>query len=208
LNQTTTREDAVPIFKDAVVELNKYGLLPKGMSVEKAHSLVTGLHQNKNVLKFEEKIHYKSILGVDSNSNYFCLTAGHTTTTITCGPILTLFNILLNPIFIFLWIANFLSNLFPIMLLSTVGIGCWSPMGPGGIAIPWVYYATGWLYTNGLNGLKNWSGYMLGRALSEDKTINNGIYEFYPGILGFSGIKINLPFFDSFYLGHAFEVKV
>jgi hypothetical protein len=35
LNQTTTREEAVPIFKEAVVELDKYGLLPKGMSVEK-----------------------------------------------------------------------------------------------------------------------------------------------------------------------------
>ena len=30
LNQTSTREEAVPIFKDAVVELDKYGLLPKG----------------------------------------------------------------------------------------------------------------------------------------------------------------------------------
>ncbi len=39
LNQTSTREEAVPIFKDAVVELNKYGLLPKGMSVEKAQHL-------------------------------------------------------------------------------------------------------------------------------------------------------------------------
>ena len=34
LNQTSTREEAVPIFKEAVVELDKYGLLPKGMSVE------------------------------------------------------------------------------------------------------------------------------------------------------------------------------
>jgi hypothetical protein len=34
LNQTTTREEAVPIFKEAVVELNKYRLLPKGMSIE------------------------------------------------------------------------------------------------------------------------------------------------------------------------------
>jgi hypothetical protein len=31
LNQTTTREEAVPLFKEAVVELDKYGLLPKGM---------------------------------------------------------------------------------------------------------------------------------------------------------------------------------
>jgi hypothetical protein len=41
LNQTTTREEAIPIFKDAVVELNKYGLLPKGMNIKKAQRFVT-----------------------------------------------------------------------------------------------------------------------------------------------------------------------
>jgi hypothetical protein len=42
LNQTSSREKAIPIFKEAVVELNKYGLLPKGMSVERAQKLMTG----------------------------------------------------------------------------------------------------------------------------------------------------------------------
>jgi hypothetical protein len=41
LNQTSTREEAVLIFKEAVVELNTYGLLPKGMSVEQTQKLVT-----------------------------------------------------------------------------------------------------------------------------------------------------------------------
>src|SRR4030042_1592503 len=41
LNQTTTKEEAVPIFKEAVVELDKYGLLPEGMSVERAQRLVS-----------------------------------------------------------------------------------------------------------------------------------------------------------------------
>ncbi|PNX46208.1 MAG: hypothetical protein BV459_06880, partial [Thermoplasmata archaeon M11B2D] len=44
LNQTTSREEAVPIFKDAVVELDTYGLLPEGMSVKLAQRLVTGGH--------------------------------------------------------------------------------------------------------------------------------------------------------------------
>ena len=51
LNTTTTREEAVPLFKEAVVELNKYGLLPKGMSVEHAQRLVTGYYQNSNMLR-------------------------------------------------------------------------------------------------------------------------------------------------------------
>jgi len=51
LNKTTSREEAVPLFKDAVVELNKYGLLPKGMSIEHAQRLVTGYYQNSNILR-------------------------------------------------------------------------------------------------------------------------------------------------------------
>ena len=43
LNQTTTREEAVPIFKDSVVEMNKYGLLPKGMSVRQLQHLIPHL---------------------------------------------------------------------------------------------------------------------------------------------------------------------
>lgn len=51
LNTTTTRDEAVPLFKEAVVELNKYGLLPKGMSVELAQRLVSGYYQNSNMLR-------------------------------------------------------------------------------------------------------------------------------------------------------------
>jgi len=51
LNTTTTREEAVSLFKEAVVELNKYGLLPKGMSVEHVQRLVTGYYQNSNMLR-------------------------------------------------------------------------------------------------------------------------------------------------------------
>ncbi len=54
LNQTSTREEAVPIYKDAVVELDKYGLLPKGMSVELAQKLMTG-KKVYPLYKFTEK---------------------------------------------------------------------------------------------------------------------------------------------------------
>ena len=42
LDATNTIEDALPIYYNAIVELNKYGLLPQGMSVETAQNLVTG----------------------------------------------------------------------------------------------------------------------------------------------------------------------
>lgn len=57
LNQTKTRSDALTLFKDAVLELNKYGLLPSGMSIEKAQQLVTNSYPRssvKPVLKHSE----------------------------------------------------------------------------------------------------------------------------------------------------------
>jgi hypothetical protein len=106
----------------------------------------------------------------------------------------------------FLGAGVFFSDLSPLMFKSTVGIGCFSPMGPGGVAMPFWYPAEGWLYTNGLNGMKNWSGRMWGNISLY--RMNYGMFEFYPGALGFSGIKIGLPSSNSFYLGHAITVKV
>ncbi len=42
LNQTTTKEELIMLYKEAIGELNYYGLLPKGMSISLAESLVIG----------------------------------------------------------------------------------------------------------------------------------------------------------------------
>ena len=77
LNQTTTREEAVPIFKDAVVELNKYGLLPRGMSVERAQRLVISGYQNQ--YRFHHfKTYDRNTLNQTELHNMFCLIAGYT----------------------------------------------------------------------------------------------------------------------------------
>jgi hypothetical protein len=55
LNQTTTREEAIPIFKEAVVELDKYGLLPRGMSVEQAQRFVLRCSQNEILLNYQQR---------------------------------------------------------------------------------------------------------------------------------------------------------
>jgi hypothetical protein len=238
LNQTSTREEAVPIFKEAVVELDKYGLLPKGMSVQQAQQLILGGYRNPRFCNLLDKLQNSYGEKADAFENYFCLTAGHTTETITRGLPLTvlslsanhfflslqdwvfthynlftllffsLLNFLLIPLFIFLGIANFFSNLCPFMFFSTVGIGFFRAFHPDGPQIPYSVPGIGWLYTNGLNNMKNWTGTMFGDALSDKDKIDLGMYEFYPGILGFSGIKINLPLFNSFYIGYAFKVKI
>ncbi len=41
LDHTQTRDEAISLFNEAVVEINTYGLLPKGMNFEQAQQLVT-----------------------------------------------------------------------------------------------------------------------------------------------------------------------
>ena len=70
LNQTTTQQAAVPIFEEALAELNTYGLLPKGMTVEQAQRIVvreqTRLQTMANLVQ----------RFMQSSINYFCLFTG------------------------------------------------------------------------------------------------------------------------------------
>jgi hypothetical protein len=79
LNQTSTREEAVPIFKDAVVELDTYGLLPKGMSVENAKSFLSMINQEYG--KFEKMNTFPKFPKASSRiNNIFCFVVLHITT--------------------------------------------------------------------------------------------------------------------------------
>jgi len=241
LNQTTTREEAVPIFNDAVVELNKYGLLPKGMSVKEAQKLVLGNYENPRYLRLLDKIQNSYGNNMSDYENYNCLIAGHTTNTVSMGGILTgiqlgaLYGYILSyyisiffaqhhntmlflffagfyAILMMLYVLNyyvsllFISNLNPIPVLSVVGLGIDFFNGL------WDTYlsANGWIYSNGLNGIKNWSGEIFGDM--EDLPIYmswlGDFFTFFPGIFGFSGIKIFFPVVGSFYLGYAFKLKI
>jgi hypothetical protein len=92
LNQTSTREEAVPIFKDAVVELNTYGLLPRGMSVERVQQLVIGRYQETGLHHLIEKTISGNKLNDSNNSNYFCLVSSLTDNITSVGPILRWIN--------------------------------------------------------------------------------------------------------------------
>ena len=71
LSEVESREEAEEIFKEAVVELDKYDLLG-GLSVRQAQRLVTR--------KYNRLQEANWILS-DDNSNYLCLIAGRTNDT-------------------------------------------------------------------------------------------------------------------------------
>jgi hypothetical protein len=242
LNQTSTPEEVVAIFKEAILELDKNGLLPMGMNAAQAQQLILGSTPAPQFLHLLEIRRHSDQHKQDDAGNQLCLTAGHTTETISRGPLLMtmtdttthmfhnldewlmehyqiinrilynmVFFFVFIPLFICLEIGNSLSNMNPFPVASTVGIGYFSPSHTSGPQIPYYAPAKGWIYTNGVHGQKNWSGDMFGNVAANNERMNLGVgvyREFYPGIRGFSGLKINLPQYNSFYLGFAVEVNV
>jgi len=190
LNQTTTREEAVPIFKEAVVELDKYGLLPRGMSVERAQKLITS-----------------SIL----NNNYFCQIAGRTNRIyfLALGSIVIYWLAeigIFKSIFYLLYRGLFcISNLRFLRTGNIICFGFYHPSGFGGTIIE---PATGWITTHGLSGTKKWDGNNLWGNLSINPFI---IFDYgftYPGAFGFTGLKIILPDLSTLFLGISFRVDI
>jgi len=205
LNQTSTREEAVPIFKDAVVELDKYGLLPKGLSVEQAQRLVTGGYFYQRFIQIFGRLFNKN--QYNSNSNLFCLVAGETDATVfsrhfyillTLGSILsmwhfwsdyTLLGMLLFIIagsfaILSISIQNFIDE-NPLALFDVVCIGVFSPFENI------TYYASGWLKSFGLLGVKSWDEYFRGNFHALP-LIYSAVYMMYQAIWGFTGLKILL----------------
>jgi hypothetical protein len=210
LNQTTTREEAVPIFKEAVVELNKYGLLPKGMSVEEAEKLVTGGYLNKMIPKNIKSLEKKFPSVFSNNSNFFCLIGGNTNNTMFIGPSYLLMYpmmalggfgallVLLGKIILaipfgvlavlFEFLFLFFHSSFPIPMINYIELGDRrEPKSPD----------EGWVNSIGKFGKKNWSG------------------EFYGDIYFFSGLRIPLNPEDwwmdhgkYFYLGSALWANI
>jgi len=75
LKTVKTRDEALPIYNNAIKELNTYRLLPKGMSIEQAQKLVVnGYSKGQGVSIFEE-ISHKNSLQEELNS-FCCLVTG------------------------------------------------------------------------------------------------------------------------------------
>jgi hypothetical protein len=174
LNQTSTREEAIPIFKEAVVELDTYGLLPKGMSVEDV--------QRKKI--------------VDAS---FSLVAGFTTDTISFPvffpfrqSFLNLIYFFNNDLFTYIWAFAYLfliirRNFFPLFLSGELSFGCRIDPEHGTTKyIP----SKGWVYSIGLL-TQNWSGDIYGQIRKlEPFAFLPPFQTFYSGILGFTGLNI------------------
>lgn len=193
LENIETEDEMIIIFNDAIVKLEKYGLLGD-FSVNEAQELVSGVFQNyrsKNILdKVEEKFEMNDIEALN-NTNMFCSIAFKAT----------------NTDFQKHWIIDMLYSilrnyfLMPRCVLS-LNLIHWRELVYFGYYEGWfpkAYPAYGWLWTDGLLGEKNWSGYFMG-GLSPNPL--NTL-----GVLGFTGMIITHQN-ESFHIGFAKLVKI
>jgi hypothetical protein len=191
LNQTSTREEAIPLFKQAVIELDTYGLLPKGMNTKQAQHLVT--RENHDTTPPQVVINTVRRQHSRTATNSFCLLAGLSNNTemitlyqwilvLGSGLIGEFFYNFHLPLIIYLWIIILLvgttSVFYELDYLRPLVV--WSDI--------YIHGGSGFLFTLGLGGLKTWSGSFSGK------------------ISGFTGIKILLNLRNPshyFYLGSA-----
>jgi hypothetical protein len=227
LNQTTTREEAIPIFKDAVVELDKYGLLPKVMSVEETQGLVTRNYPESPPINVHDIIYGRN--QIFNNSNLFCLITGETTrntrlfSVVEMGCSLLCWFLFVLSFFVrcsgdnsaFLndtisllkSIRNFSSKLNAARLIGT-GIITFGDSHPASIPPPYRYDpAQGWITTLGVLGKKSWNGTFFGRIL-QIYPFDSDDYTFYTGAIGFSGIKLDRGNGKLTFLGSAIFVNI
>ena len=195
LNNATSKEEAVVIFKEAVVEIDKYELLGR-LSLRWVQRLVTGGYDNPRL----EESFGKTSTGLRVKRNFCCLLAGNTDNTIFNGFLSNLFLVLSflfigSDIFVLLWMTSYyFTNLFPISLGQTISLGVQGTQ--------WTYPANGWVYTIGIIGVRQWAGDIIG-------DLRQGVLDDLIGITGFIGIKIyDNTANDVFYMGFACRVKI
>lgn len=178
LDNVNTKQETAKIFNDAVLSLNEFGLLPNDMSVQEVLQLVTNSNHEAITL---DKINDRTQLGGNDDENFDCFIVGKTSNTMFFNPG---------------WHILF-SNIPPILILVnciiSFGWERWDNAGGGWSREP----ASGWVWTNGLNGVKTWEGDSLWGDLGSH-------YFFYPygpsgywyefwyqkGATGFTGIRI------------------
>jgi len=228
LNAAETREEAEGIFKEAVIELDNYGLLG-GLSVEQAQWLVTGGYQNPRMIKSIENIFSRS--QEDNNSNFCCLVTGRTDKTLFVNPRMRFIYPIVHywtfegsyPLMeLILEFANDQVKFMALLIFTTLRAmqvlwvdyvlilyqenplprRCMIYLGKDSSGGP----ASGWINTYGINGKVGWEGDFYGN-LPWGCFLT---YKWCPAVDGFRGFQFYIDKFqeEHFYLGFARWVKI
>jgi len=228
LNSTDCPIETEKIYKNTIASFNELGILPEERSLDYLNGLVTGRQQDPRVIRIFERwlTNHKDSSKIDEN--FLCLTSGQTTNTYAYGPvpslvfpIFNIFEVLYDSFYLLFLLfygmvfipllilimpyifMQFFWNINPLLFGYEICLGKIFYHPDGSTSYP----ASGWLHTKGINETKMWDGKFYGNLPFLMPVF---IYhEFYPGIYGFTGIKItSYENFKSFYLGFALWVKI
>jgi hypothetical protein len=222
LDKVTTKQETLVLVNEAIVELHEHGLLPKGMTLQRAQRVATGCFSKSDLSQpFQSK-------NENNTGNTNCLVIGMTNHFIF-RPYPTIWDI---PIMYYLLTnsslkeeLNVLFWFYAIRYFNPLKFGPFAFAGlhakqyeNGNLTHTENYSVSGWVWTIGMNGVKKWDGTFYGGLYTRytKYMYNNHSYTeaWDPiGIKCFVGIQ---PFcflssmdFDSnrFYIGFAREVN-
>jgi hypothetical protein len=208
LDEIESREETVEIFNEAIIELDKYGLLGS-LSVEHVQRLVTDRWEISKYVGFLERFYNRNHVEPDENSN--CFIAGSAKDADIFGPFWIVREYIIPyKLLGFLWSFKILhlivTNIFPWYLLAFISYG-------GKMEEPNdIFPSIGWIWTSGKNGTVQWNGSFYG--CRRDMTFRGDLLEgnhYFVGTTGFFGLVLKAVgdhYLDLFHLGWALHVEI
>ena len=236
IDSADNRLETEAIYKDTVVSLNDIGILPEGMSIEKAQRLVTGKEHNPIAVRLFERWFNRNQGKIGDNENFLCLIGGWYSYEMRCTRgIMTILTPIWNNFFRTIYNIGekypLLEELFHDILLGLIELpaAIWI-IRPFQVGFE-LFFGDKYEYPHetlykackldiiilGLNGMQKFKGKWFGHLPlppflylineQEKKLIFT-----YPGAVGFTGIKIYdfiSPYSDeNLLLGSALRVKL
>ena len=203
-NKTTKRAETIPLFNEAIVELNKYGMLPKGLNIEQAQKLVAGQYQDKKIMRLQDKLIQYHLLTLDNTSNYDCSIVGQ-------GTWVYFFNHFGIDIILYLQkntrfsgeILFWIVRQQPLKNNSYIELGETSHSFGNELLFPY----EGYINTVGLNGNQSWNGPLYGKITSFSFSFGGESEGHYIGVKNFNGITMSNNG-STYFFGAASYVKI
>lgn len=224
LDAVRTKQEALAVVKEIIVELNDHGLLPKGIRVGLAQRLITqGFLRSQFLTPYQNS-------NANNTGNLNCLVIGIANGTyFRPYPALVMdipflynlaFNSSLRNITQFLALPYVIRTAQPLKLGPYAYVGArFKLVEHGNTTEDLIHSSSGWVWTIGSNGFKKWNGTFYGGLYTKYKKF---VYNNYTsaetwdpvGIRGFVGINFFnfISFFGgnqlpSIYVGFAREVN-
>jgi hypothetical protein len=198
LNKSTSFKESVEIFRDSIINLDKFGLLGN-VGIKESEKLVTNYFQNSMILKMLERLYNRKNVPLNEDENRFCLILGITSGLILINPahyniIYILFKFLVEHRDIDIYTLAFLA------ITLIWGPALFNPFCLGRMIAINFDWASGMIVTFGIDGLKQWYGYLNGK-------MNFEVFEVLA--FGFTGLKIEIITYPKqYFFGFARHVHI